>query len=193
MSLALKVNFASCQPGLLLGFTSVCLHDAMSAYASTKGGSSGLEEALALTTASAIVPFAVTLAWQSIGRRWLDLALAIAAIVSPFVAAWLFAWSPQTLVATAVPCLAIFGLGYRQVRDGDPLNGFSGCARMLLAVSAIWFAVAIAFDAVVDALHAGWLALYGPTELFVDVRFYIGWFLGLLLVPIPSLASRRNA
>lgn len=179
--------------GVLLGFTSVCLHDAMSAYASSNGESTGLEAALALTTASAIVPFAVTLAWQSIGRRWLGLGLALVAALSPFAAGWLFGWSPQTLIAAAVPCLAIFGLGYRQIRAGDRLNGFSGCARVLLGVAIVWFAVAVAFDAIVSALHAGWLALYGPTELLVDLRFYVGWLIGLLLVPIPSLAVRTPA
>jgi hypothetical protein len=99
---------------LVFALASIALHDAMTAFVSEHEQSvhGGLADAISLTMAWAIVPFAVTLAWVCLPNRWLAIPVAVIAAVSPCIAGWLFAWPLHSVFTTAVPSLVILGLGY---------------------------------------------------------------------------------
>jgi hypothetical protein len=163
---------------------SICLHDALIAFVSAGHGghsdkSAGLLAAFALVVAWAIGPFAVTIAWLGARCRWLAIPLGIAAVAAPLVAEWLFAWPVGSVISTAVPSLAILGLGYRQNIPENPARG----ARLVLAVGVVWLATALLIQAAAKVLHFQQFQLYDAADFWVDVRFYIGWALGLLLAP----------
>ncbi len=184
--------------GLSLAFalTSVCLYDAMSAFVSGRDGAagarhSGLGDALSLTIGWAIVPFAVALAWLAMRVRWLAIPAAIVAVASPFVAGWLFAWSTLSIVTTLIPCLVILALGYRQLTR-EPLDDLSRCAGIVAVVGAGWLACALLADSVLALFHLRQFRLYTISGYWTDLRFYLGWSLGLMLAPSPRYGEERQ-
>jgi hypothetical protein len=163
---------------------SICLHDALIAFVSAGNGghsdkSAGLLAAFTLVVAWAIGPFAVTIAWLGARSRWLAIPLGIAAVAAPLVAEWLLRWPTVSLINTAVPSLAILGLGYRQNIPENPARG----ARLVLAVGAVWLATSLLIQATAKVLHFQSFQFYDAPSFWIDVRFYIGWALGLLLAP----------
>jgi len=48
-----------------------------------------------------------------------------------------------------------------------------------------WFIFALLFDLALDAYRIALVRLYTANDLWVDVRFYLGWILGLMLAPFP--------
>jgi hypothetical protein len=163
---------------------SICLHDALIAFVSAGNGghsdkSAGLLAAFTLVVAWAIGPFAVTIAWLGARSRWLAIPLGIAAVAAPLVAEWLLRWPTVSLINTAVPSLAILGLGYRQNIPENPARG----ARLVLAVGAVWLATSLLIQATAKVLHFQSGQFYDAPSFWIDVRFYIGWALGLLLAP----------
>jgi hypothetical protein len=160
---------------------SICLHDALIAFVSAGHGdkNAGLLAAFALVIAWAIGPFAVTIAWLGARCRWLAIPLGIAGVAAPLVAEWLFAWPVVSVISTAVPSVAILGLGYRQNIPENPARG----ARLVLAVGAVWLATALLIQAAAKVLHFQSFQFYDAPSFWMDVRFYIGWALGLLLAP----------
>jgi hypothetical protein len=174
--------------GIFIALMSVGLHDAMSAFTAGEGheGRAGFEEALIVTLAWGAVPFAVTLAWQTAaGSRLLAVLVGIAAAASSFAAGWYFDWGLTSTLTTAIPCLAIQFFGYRIAVRGDG-SGFARYAPTLATVAIVWLVFAVLFDIAVAAAHAGWLTLYDGPDYAIDVRFYIGWFLGLILTRPPA-------
>ncbi|HUC17993.1 MAG TPA: hypothetical protein VMA37_09935 [Acetobacteraceae bacterium] len=181
--------------GVGFAFASFCLHAAMTAVLAERAGEhgpsrSGLAAAIALTIAWAIVPFAVTLAWLSLGRMWRAIPLGIAAAASSLLASWLFRWTAQETVTTIIPCLVIQLLGYRAVGGEPRERAFIRCAWSLARVAAVWFLFALVLDAVLGFAHLSRYAPYDPTAFWIDVRFYLGWMLGLLFAPFPFRATR---
>jgi len=179
--------------GLSLTFAlaSVSLHHAMTAFLSTHGSASGgeggaLVAGIRLAVAWAFVPFAVTLAWLGAGHRRLAVPLGILGIASPGIAGWLFGWSALSIVATALPCLCIQALGYRGAPAPPARTMFPRRAGVVAVVAPVWLAAALLFDA---AASQGWFAgitLYDAHLFWMDVRFYLGWMLGLVFAPSPA-------
>ncbi len=169
----------------MFAIVSVGLHDAVIALISGGDrqhvGDSALTAGIRLTAAWAAVPIAVTLAWHGVGDRRVAWPLGILGAVSPVVAGWLFGWPAATIVTTEVPTLALLGLGYRELRRPPHERAFVRCGVRVLAVALVWLPVARAIDAFGG--HVG--QFYGWTDFFVDARFYVGWALGLALVPLP--------
>ena len=96
--------------GMALAFAlaSVSLHDAMTAFVSPHGAEHmdqdfGTAAGIRITIEWAMVPFCVTLAWLSAGRRWLALAMGILAALSPLAVGWLFHWAARDVITTALP------------------------------------------------------------------------------------------
>jgi hypothetical protein len=175
---------------LAFALASVCLHDAITAFVSGHGGGhSGADTALAagirLVTEWAFVPFAVTLAWLSVWHRWLRVPMCVFGGASPLLSGWLFDWSLQSVITTSIPCLIILGFGYRRLLREPGEHEFARYARLVRLVATVWFAAALLFDAVLTFYQADYLALYDATDFWTDMRFYIGWVLGLMLAPWP--------
>jgi hypothetical protein len=173
---------------LAFALTSVCLHDAMVAFVSGRGvggPDAALVAGVALIAAWAIVPFAVTLAWQSLGRRWLAAPMTILAAASPGIAGWLFSWSGQEIVTTAIPCWGILGLGCRAMLGEAGRRGIAQGSRLVVLVAAVWLAVVLLGEAVLGWARFDGLQPYNAANFFLDMRFYLGWALGLALLPVP--------
>jgi hypothetical protein len=168
---------------------SVLLHDAMIALISGEGpqhaGNSALTAGVSLAAAWALVPLAVTLAWHGFSDRRLAVPLGIAAVASPVIAAVLFAWPLATIITTEMPCVLILAAGYRELRRPPRSAAFVRCALWILPIAAMWLPIAYVID-VLCHYHG---QFYGLTDLFVDARFYIGWAVGLALVPLPVDAA----
>jgi len=178
---------------LAFAFASVCLHEAMTAFVSDRGHAAedaGLVAGVILTVSWALVPFAVTLAWLGAEVRGIAVALGGIAAASPFVAGWLFEWPLDSVIATALPCLAILALGYRAL-------AWHRLARYVAGVAVVWLLLALLFDAALPRLGLERFLLYDAANFWIDVRFYLGWALGLVLAPLPrqpggTLATSRT-
>jgi hypothetical protein len=169
--------------GLSLAFalTSVFLHEAMTAFVSDRSHdpSAGLAAGFALTISWALVPFAVTLAWLSVPVRWLAIPLGIFAVASSFITGWLFDWPIESMIATALPCIAILAIGYRRMRTVQAIR-LASFSRGVTLVAIAWLMLAMLFDTAFPRF-----AMYDAASFWMDVRFYFGWVLGLLLAPSP--------
>jgi hypothetical protein len=175
---------------LAFALASVCLHDAITAFVSGHGGdasdaNASLAAGIRLVAEWAFVPFAVTLAWLNVWHRWLKVPMGIFGGAAPLLAGWLFSWPLQSVITTGIPCLAILGFGYRRLLQQQGEHDFAGCARPVVIIIAIWFAFALLFDAAVSHFQADRFTLYDATDFWADMRFYIGWVLGLMLAPWP--------
>ncbi len=166
----------------VFAIVSICLHDALIAFVKHSGHSdqnAGLLAAFTLVAAWAIGPFAITIAWLGAACRWLAIPLGIGAASTPLIAEWLFSWPVDAVISAAVPSLAILCLGYRRGVLESPGRG----ARLVLAVCAVWLATIFLIQAATKVLHVQPFHLYDASDFWMDVRFYIGWALGLLLAP----------
>lgn len=177
--------------GLAFALVSVAVHDALVAFISARGHGhagpgSGLEAAILLAAAWAIVPAAVAIAWLAAHRRWLKVPLGLLAAASAGIAGWLFAWSRLEVIATAIPCVVILGLGYRRVASGTPGGAFARCAPVVAGVAAVWLAAAVLLDILLSSTGFAGPRLYPAADFWVDARFYLGWTLGLMLAPTPG-------
>jgi hypothetical protein len=138
----------------------------------------GIDVAIGITIGWAIVPLAVTVAWLSRGHGSLAIPTGTFAVLSPFLAAWLFSWSLASAVSTAIPSFFIVLFAYSR---SPGRRAFTSSAFKLAAIAALWLAIA-ASD---EVTH-----LYTREEFWIDFRFYVGWVLGLLLAPYPYHASK---
>ena len=96
-------------------------------------------------------------------------------------------------LTTAVPCLAIQGVGYWRLRWRDGRVDFKKLLRSTAIVAATWLVVASLFDMYAQAMAPEFEHLYDWQSVFIDARFYFGWCLGLLLVPSPRKPKRKLA
>jgi hypothetical protein len=175
---------------LAFALTSVCLHEAMTAFVSERGGApaapdAGLAAGIELTVAWAIVPFAVTIAWLTARPRWLAVPTGVLAIAASYLTAWLFAWPLQSVITGTIPCLVILAVGYRHMLRTPGRRALARCARSVAVVAAAWLILAMVFDAAMPLVHRGRFELYDAASFWMDVRFYVGWTLGLTLAPPP--------
>ena len=183
---------------LAFALVSVCIHDAIATFVTGRttehhGTDNALAEGLALATAWAIVPCAVTLAWLSVRIRLLAIPMGLVACASATIAGWLFAWSAKAVITTSIPSLLILALGYRQMRREPAQTAFTRCARVTAYAAVIWLVIALILGKAFELASIERFMPYTTTDFWTDVRFYIGWTLGLLLVPPLSSAYGTRA
>jgi hypothetical protein len=179
--------FFTASLGLAFALASVCLHDAMSAFVSQSGTTDtpGLRTAVLLIADWAMVPFAIALAWQSVGCFPCAIVTGVIAAASPFVAGWLFGWSVRDVVTTAIPCLLILALGYPRVRGELKPSFLARHAPMVGLVAASWLFLTLLVDVGLGFFHVKHLRLYDVSRFFIDLRFYFGWAAGLVFARFP--------
>ena len=190
---ALKPRGALFTATLSLSFAlaSVGVHHALTAVVSGRGAehvataNSGLATAIVGTLEWGIVPCAITLAWLSIQWRWFKVAMGIIGAASPGIAGWLFSWSWLEVITTTIPSLLILGLGYRRITRLPEGPTFARCAPSVALVAAGWLIIALLLDSLFGFYHLGQFKLYTAGDFWIDVRFYFGWTLGLMLAPSP--------
>lgn len=185
--------------GIVFAFTTVCLHDALTTFlashAATVGARRmGLVNGLRIAGAWAFVPFCITFAWLTSGLHRIRLLTGIMALASPALAALVFAWAWQDWVTTEIPSIAILFVGYQlaRVSSYNFSSGLSGeffrrLAKNVAMISVTWLAAASLLDWLMAAFCIGKVILYTRAEFFVDLRFYIGWTIGMFLAPVPRV------
>jgi len=102
------------------------------------------------------------------------------------IAGWLFSWSGLDVITTAIPCLLILGLGYRRIKWGSRRGAFARCAPIVALVAAGCLTIELLLDTLFGFYHLDQFKLYASANFWIDVRFYFGWTLGLMLVPSPD-------
>lgn len=168
--------------GLAFGLVSVCLHESIAAFVAHDGlEGSDLREAIQVAVSWAWVPFLVALAWQNAGSRRLAIPTGIAAALSPALAGWAFGWGAGSIATTTIPCLVILLAGYRALAAAQGGPVFVRLAGITAAAAAAWLALAAIADGVLAASGRGQISFYATSDLLVDLRFYLGWALGLFL------------
>jgi len=148
--------------GLALAFalTSICLHEAMTAYISARGSrDAGLAAGVELTISWAIVPFATTIAWLAVRPLWLAVTVGIFAAASSCLTTWLYSWPVQSAISTTIPSVIILGLGYRHILRSPRQRVLVRCARSVALVGTIWLIVAVLFDTTMGLFHLDRLEL----------------------------------
>ena len=70
-------------------------------------------------------------------------------------------------------------------------SAFARCALVVAKSAISWLLIAALLDIVLAAGGADWLRLYDLPNFLIDVRFYLGWTIGLLLVPFPTAKSEK--
>ncbi|MFK8250160.1 hypothetical protein [Ancylobacter terrae] len=167
--------------GLAFGLVSVCLHEAIAGFVSPEHAAEGenLREAIELAASWALVPFLVALAWQARHAGWLAVPTGILAALSPLIAGWSFGWAPASMATTALPCLVILFAGYRELARRQDQPVFVRLARLTAGIAALWLILAAIADIVLAASGHDDISPYASSDLLVDLRFYIGWALGL--------------
>ena len=59
------------------------------------------------------------------------------------------------------------------------------CAPVVAVIGAAWLLLALPIDLLLRLSHPDAWQIYRSGEAWIDLRFYIGWSLGLLLAPSP--------
>jgi hypothetical protein len=176
---------------LAFGVAAVAVHECMNAYV---GGSEhlpsqrqeGLDRAVDLILQWALVPFGVTLAWFGArrGRRFGGCAAALALVWAVAVGRY-YEWDLRDIVMSAGlgGLIAVFGV--HRIARGWSHDTFRqlafGIGLLVLGFTSVGLLVQLPLSL---AGVTSW-RVYGPGELFVDLRFYLGWVLGLLIAPNP--------
>jgi hypothetical protein len=103
------------------------------------------------------------------------------------IAGWSFSWPVREMVTTAIPCLLILGLGYRVVISTQNRRAFVRCAPVVALVAMGWLIGLWLVDLFLD----NQAKVHTFLQFWADVRFYLGWALGLSLAPSPSDQSAQ--
>ena len=179
---------------LSVGAALVCVHEALGAFFGAGDGHAGdgaarwagLVRAIWQAAEWASVPAAVTAAWLVAHTRpgwaW---GAAAAACVWTVAIGFCFGWTWQDLAMTAVNGTLIAGLGTRLVR-----RGWDGRTVPRLAATVALVSLACVLSTVAVQAGVGWArgldgAVYTHTQAYEDLRFYLGWVLGLAIAPDP--------
>lgn len=174
---------------LLFGAATVCVHEAMAAFlgsAHAHDGGARLSHAVGEALQWASVPAAVTVAWFAAAR-----APHFALLAAGLAAAWtvgtgyLFDWRPAVVVATVLPAFGIALLGARLTGRRWDEGTFPALARLTATVAAGWLVLLCLVRYAADALGWQMSRVYGTPQLLEDLRFYLGWSLGVMLAPDP--------
>ncbi|HYG90477.1 MAG TPA: hypothetical protein VD978_29930 [Azospirillum sp.] len=176
---------------LAFGVVVVCVHEAITAYlggqhAGDEAKQASLTQAIDSAFEWASIPAAVTAAWFVVGtsRRFalLAAALACAWIV---VVGHLYGWGWPIVATSAAPGFLIALLGTRIVLRHWDENTFPALAKLTAWVAGGWMLLAWGVQAGSEIIDSPGLQLYTPEAFYDDLRFYLGWCLGLFVAPNP--------
>jgi hypothetical protein len=186
-----KTSIYTAAIALVFGVAAVSVHEAMNAYlggaeAADHEKQANLVAAIEQVREWALIPFAVTLAW--FGARVGGRAAVLAGILA---GAWVVAvglhyeWAWRDIVTTALPCFAIIALGTRLVAQRWDDETFLHLALLTAVVAAGWFALAWLAQGGAWLFGASDFRIYSGDRFWEDLRFYLGWSLGLAVAPNP--------
>jgi hypothetical protein len=168
----------------------VCVHEAITSFVASSSADHRAEDSLFFALSEvfqwASIPFAITVAWLCVGRsRWISwVALLLAAFMSSMLG-FISDWSVQDSLTTAIPCTCILFWGWGAMRKYSTQLALSRCARLTAIIACIWLASAgIVQLGLWLFAPANW-HVYSWAEYAIDLRFYLGWVIGLAVAPRP--------
>lgn len=183
---------------LVFGFFVVCLHEAITAYlGSSHAGDEAMQARLAAALDEAVewssIPAAVTAAWFVAGT-WRRLAAPAVILASAWIIAVgiFYDWGWQVVTTTAIPCGLLVLFGTRIVLQGWDGETFRALAKLTAGLTFGWLVVAWLANALVTTLVGSGAEFYANAAAGDDLRFYLGWSLGLLVAPNPVQEPERT-
>ncbi len=183
---------------LVFGIVVVCIHEAMIAYLGAEHAGDGAKQASlarAIDSASewASIPAAVTAAWFVAGTsRRLALPATGLACVWIVVVGHAYGWGWPIVATSAVPGFLIALLGSRVVLRHWDAKTIPELAQLTAWVAGGWMLLAWGIQAGSGMIESPGFQIYTPEAFYEDLRFYLGWCLGLLVAPnpVPDDASK---
>ncbi len=169
----------------------VLVHEAITSYVSvaktSEPGSDSLFDAISVVFQWACIPFTTTVAWYcAAGRRWIGLpALLLALLAIPLVGV-VFDWDVPDIVSTAIPCTSILLAGFFHMREYRDPQVLSRCIMLTAAIALVWLIVAGGLQLALLLFAARPIHIYSWAEYTIDLRFYVGWIIGLAVAPRPG-------
>jgi len=176
---------------LVFAMAAVCIHEAMSAYLGDEHAEDQAKhvyvfKAIEQVREWASIPFAVTIAWFVAPlNRWISVLAAVLACLWILAVGVSYGWEWRVLVSAAVPSCTVAALGCRFVSSHWDDKTFPALAGLTASVACCWFVLAWLAPACVRLLGIADLHLYTWTAFFEDVRFFLGWAVGLVVAPNP--------
>lgn len=179
---------------LIFGIIAVALHECMTAYLAPGHGeaASGVERGFKLIVEWASVPLAVTLAWGA-AQSSAPIRHAAAAGAAAWVVGvgWVHGWPPRDIVMTSIPGIALIVIGQAYAAQNWRAEVFGYLALGLVGFTAVWLGLALLLQEVLWPQGIAGMMLFGPGDFGEDVRFYLGWAIGLAIAPNPFHGRRR--
>jgi hypothetical protein len=187
-------TFVSLPLSIAFGAVAVCIHDAVSTYVNNSTDRAALARALTQLPEWALVPFAVTLAWFSAGARASVCATAALLACAVIVAVGIqYQWGLQDIVTTVIPAWALVAGGVVLLRRAWEPRSIDRLAVMTALTALSWFLLVGLAELVLFAAGSRHWHLYDYDEFLIDVRYYIGWSLGIVLAPNPLRGRPERA
>jgi hypothetical protein len=134
----------------------------------------------------ASIPAAVTATWFVAGTvPRLALPATVLTCAWIVLAGILYDWGWQVVTTSAIPCCLLTILGTRLVLRRWDSGTMPSLARLTARVTLIWLVLAPLADWIVTHLGGPTLDFYTTEAVGDDLRFYLGWCLGLFVAPNP--------
>jgi hypothetical protein len=169
------------------------VHEAITVYVaashSNEQASENLVKAVSTALQWAAIPFFVTIAWMAArGPKWMMWTLAVIAMIASYLTAVAFEWQARVLLTSIIPGLLILIAGCVIVREQWDVSTFRRCARATAVIALAWLLLTGVLQAVLWLAHVEAFRVYERSEFWSDLRFYIGWVIGLFVAP-PLIAA----
>jgi hypothetical protein len=181
--------FAACEA---LGFAivAICVGEAITVYVDAAHAGERARENLVVAVSLALqwaaMPFFIIVAWIATrGGKWFARSMAGVAVIAGYVIALIFGWSARSLLTSEIPAIFVLIAGRIIVREQWDARTFQRCARATAVIALTWLAVTGVAQAVLSLLRVDAFRIYEWSEFWSDLRFYIGWVIGLFIAPAP--------
>ena len=173
------------------GLVAVGLHECMTAFLGSNPAVPGSHEdgvvrGVNLILEWALIPAAVTLAWFG-GRLRPPLRIMAAFCAGLWVVgvSWIYDWPIRDIVMTSTPSLVLIVIGQRYVAREWNEKTFCNLGIRLLAFISAWMALTLLLQAGLRLTGIVNLDIYEFSYIGDDIRFYLGWAIGLAIAPNP--------
>lgn len=104
-----------------------------------------------------------------------------------------FEWDIQDILTTAIPCTCILLVGFAHMRKHLDQQVLSRCALLTAAIALIWLVSAGLLQLILSLFAPKGMYVYTRIEYVIDVRFYLGWIIGLAVAPRPAVSHAAGA
>ncbi|WP_266182369.1 hypothetical protein [Dyella humicola] len=169
----------------------VLVHEAITSYVSAANahnqGRDSLASAIEEVLQWSCIPFMVTVAWLCAHKtRWLSFPALFAALLTIPLIGVIFDWDWNDIFTTTVPCACILLAGFiSKQKSKEPWN-LSQCVKLTTVIALIWL-VSTGLLQLTLLLASKPLVIYSWSEYTIDIRFYVGWVIGLAIAPKPTV------